>query len=126
MELLGTVLVLAMILSPVLGTVGSLIFVAVVSRRLQLGIAKNLGDFFFRYMVPWGMAGFGLAFVIVVVLTVSTGSPQAPLALFVYGPAGIGLGIVFGAHRWFRSASKPNQACGADAGDSAALRGSGG
>jgi uncharacterized protein (DUF2235 family) len=101
------ILVLLMFSSPLIASIGVLLFFAIEKFRLQQKLHMGFVAFT-RYVAVWGICGFGLAFLFVLYLSIVTESHQAPLGLLRYGLFGMALGEVLGAAIWRRNALKPN------------------
>jgi len=56
---------------------------------------------FIGFLVVGGFLGFGFSVIIIIIQTVVYQSPQGPLALIYYAPAGVAVGEVLGVMLWF-------------------------
>ena len=56
---------------------------------------------FTGHLVIGAVLGFGVSFILVLVLTIVSSSPQGPLALIIYAPIGISLGQIVGTIVWW-------------------------
>ena len=98
-----------MIGSPVIVTTMCAAFYVIEMLRTGIGFKYTL-ETFLRYLIQWGMIGFGVAFLVVLFLTAIYNSAQGPLALIFYGPLGIAIGELLGVMQWRLKVAKPNLA----------------
>jgi FtsH-binding integral membrane protein len=99
LEQLGLNVLRHMVLSPLYVLPVCVVFFIVEVVRLSAEFRKAKKSFT-QALVLWAAAGAGLSLFGVVAMTVVTGSPQGPLALIFYGPAGVAVGCLFGTGLW--------------------------
>lgn len=93
------------IYSPIVITIICLIFYLVNSLIRPSLKAKD----FIGFLLIGGTLGFGISIIIVIAQTYYYQSPQGPLALIYYAPAGIAAGEVFGVLIWLYYTLVKNQ-----------------
>jgi len=93
--------------SPLIAFPASLIVFFFVVRTLN-GKVKLMIKEYFSIIGYWALIGLGVAFVVIVTLTIISNSSQGPLALIIDGPLGVSSGILIGTGIWVKQNIKPN------------------
>ena len=76
--------------------------------RCRSGDVKETGGLFVLCLFLGAFAGFGVAVIGVIGMTIATDSPQGPIAIIFLGPVGFANGAVVGTGMWRLSNVKPN------------------
>jgi hypothetical protein len=95
----GVTVLCAMVYSP-LAAIGIVALWFAVDFALGRSTKQGGAGIFVCLELLWGAVGLALAFVGVVLMTIITSSPQGPIVLIFYGPAGLAVGILVGVVTW--------------------------
>jgi hypothetical protein len=108
LEALGLDVLRLMFFSPIFVLPACIGFFLFESRLRAPSFLKGTAKVFAQALMLWALAGAGMALVGVIAWTAATDSPQGPLALIIYGPAGIAIGGAVGTAIWRLTTVKPN------------------